>query len=681
MAESRFKPVKKEELSALVERAIKTSVGFYDSKLSKERQEVLDYYNAKKPAPIHAGNSKYVSMDVWDSVESMKAVLLETFAAGTKIVGFDPQGPDDIENALTATEYCDFVVHRQNDAFHIFGDVIQDGLMARVGITKIYWDKIEVEEREEFSNIEGDLLEALAQDPLVEEIEAEQDEVTGLFSGDVCKKVNKSQVRVDVIPPEEFLITPQARSIADAPFVAHRTRKTFAELLAMGYPKDKIAKIGAEDDAELTMDPEFLARHESIGSERLNLDGEVQEQSKYVMVYECYLYLDMDGSGKTKLYKITKCGSVVLDCEEANSKPFEVFTPLPVAHAFYGSNYAHKVIPTQNARTVLMRGILDHTVLTNNPRYTVVKGAVTNPKELLENRFGGIVNVTRPDGIAPFPQASLNPFIFQTLQLLDEDKEEVTGVSRLSQGLNKDAVSKQNSQASLNDMVSLSQQREKIIARQFASFVKRLYLKVYELVLANESSEKVIQVAGQFKRIAPSEWRERIDMTVELKLGYGEQAREAEKFMAINAMLSQDPTAQAFFTVPQKHALYTDILQKMGVKNSMKYLKPIEEVQPPQPDPMMMKQVELEERKVAAQELVSQASAKKVDMNAELEHMRIEMERMKSEMAAMAKDRELDRKEYEVASKNAIAVEELGMLRRQQETSPENATAIISPNA
>ena len=79
-------------------------------------------------------------------------------------------------------------------------------------------------------------------------------------------------------------------------------------------------------------------------------------------------------------------------------------------------------------------------MVTNNPRYTVVKGGLTNPRELIDNRVGGIVNVTRPDAIHPMPQASLNPFVFQTIQMLDEDKEDTSGVSRLSQGLNKDAT-------------------------------------------------------------------------------------------------------------------------------------------------------------------------------------------------------------------------------------------------
>lgn len=682
MAESRFRPVKKSELAALVDRAIHTSVGFYDSKLSREREDVLDYYNGKLPKPVHAGNSKYVSMDVFDGVESLKAVLLETFSAGNKIVSFDPQNEDDVMPARIATEYCDYVIHRQNDSFRIFSDTIQDGLMARVGVAKVYWEEIIEECVEEFSNLTIDEVEMLGAAPDIKEIKAEMNPETGLFEGEVIRLLNKSQVRIDVVPPEEFLITPQATSIAEAPFVAHRTRKTYSDLIKMGYDKKLVMSIGAEDDSQLTMDPEFLARHDSVGADRLNLDGdEIQEQSKYVMVYECYLYLDMDGTGETRLYKVTKSGNVILDTEEVERKPFLSFCPLPLPHTFYGNNYAAKIIPTQNARTVLMRGILDHTVLTNNPRYGVVKGAVTNPKELIENRFGGIVNVTRPDGIFPLQQASLNPFVFQTIQLLDEDKEEVTGVSRLSQGLNKDAVSKQNSAGLVENLVTLSQQREKIIARNFATFVKALYLRVYELVLAHEKGEKVMMVSGDFQRIAPYEWAERKDVTVEMRLGYGEQEREAQKFMMVHQLLSADQALAPMYQPQNRFQMVKTILEKAGIKNVSQFLTPPEAVPPAQPDPMLLKQIELEERKVASQERVAETSAQKVAVNAELEAMKIELDRMKLVMDQMAKERDLERKQFDSTSRAAIAVEELEMTKQQQATAPETARAIISPNS
>ena len=54
----------------------------------------------------------------------------------------------------------------------------------------------------------------------------------------------------------------------------------------------------------------------------------------------------------------------------------------------------------------------------------------------------------------PMPQQPLNPYVFQTLQLLQENLEENTGVSSLSTGMNKDAVSKQNSAALVEQLAT-----------------------------------------------------------------------------------------------------------------------------------------------------------------------------------------------------------------------------------
>ena len=678
MAKKEFIAAMPEELATLVDRAIETSVGYYDSKLSLERKSVLDYYNGILPKPLHAGNSKYISMDVYDSVESLKAVLLETFASGNKIVDFTPQTEDDVEDARIATEYCDYVVFRKNNGYKIFSDVIQDGLTARVGVAKVYWEEEIESVEEEFSNLLLEEVDTLISAPDVDNVEMELDEDSGLYKGTLTRKVDKSKVDIDPIPPEEFLITPQATSIQDAPFVAHRTAKTISELLEMGFDKSKVMSIGSGDDDELKTNPEVLARFEQVGADALNLNGELQDQSREVIVYECYLYLDMEGEGETKLWKVTKCGGTVLDYERCDKKPFVAYVPLPIPHSFYGSNFASKSIPTQNARTTLVRGILDHTLITNNPRMMVVKGALTNPKELIENRIGGLVNVTRPDGIMPLPQPGLNPFVFQTIQLLDEDKEEATGVSKLSQGLNKDAVSKQNSQAMVENLVTLSQQREKIMARNFAyQFVKELYLEVYRLAVANEKKEKMLRLSGNFVRVNPSVWADRADVTIELKLGYGEKEAEAQKYVAFHQMMSMDPTMGPMYSAKNKYNVIRSILDLNGVKNVNDFITPPEQIPPPQPDPKEMKLMELQERQVATQEVIANAQKDKHTTNAELEGMRIELDRMKFEFDTMIKKQAQDLREFEVTSKAAIAVEEITIAKNAP---VENVKPIISPN-
>jgi hypothetical protein len=680
-ASKKFEPVTDDELKSLVSQAINSAALYYDSELSSERQNVLEYYQGVKPKPAHSGNSKYVSMDVFDAVESLKAVLLETFSAGNRIVSFDPQTADDVENMRIATEYADYVVHRQNDSYNIFSQLIHDGLIARSGIVKIWWEECIEEQVEEFSNLSMDEVQMLASMDDVKEVRIEQDEDTGLVEGELTRMVDKGQVRYINVPPEEFLITSTSATIDAAPLVAHRTRKTKSELIEEGYDEKLVKGLPTDSGNELELNGEKQARFLDIGASTIGNDDSLQEQTSGILVYEAYLRIDMDGSGVAKLWKVIFANETILDKEQVDRKPFLHYTPIPTPHAFYGSNYAARVIPTQNARTVLVRGILDHTVTTNNPRMAVVKGALTNPKELLENRVGGLVNITRPDGIFPLPQPGLNPFVFQTIQMLDDDKEEVTGVSKLSQGLNKDAISKQNSAGMVENLVTLSQQREKIMARNFANqFIRPLYLEVYRLVLANEKKEKVVRVAGDFVRIDPQEWDEEVTCTVELHLGYADQGREAQKVLAALGMLGQDPAIARMMTDDNKYYAATQFLQKSGFKDAGLLITDPKKIPAPQPDPIKMKMLEIEERKVAVQEAVAANSKEKVEGHIQIEQVKTSLDRLSLQLENMRKTRELDIKEFDSTSKAAIAVQEMEQAKEMVAADPASGRAIVSPN-
>ena len=623
-----YKRLDDDEIVKLVDDNVRTSTGYSASDLSKEREKVLDYYNGTLPRPAHDGNSKYVSQDVYNSVQSMQAALLETFAAGNRIVKFAPQNQDDVELAAISTAYADFQIFRANDGYSVFSSVISDALLARVGIAKVFWQVSEEVDQQEFENLTQDELDMILAEENTELIDSETDEI-GLVSGVIGITRDTSQVVIEPVAPEEFLIEQQAKSIMDAKFCAHQTRKTLSELREMGFTDEQLDRIGDHEHVDLDTSPEVLARHDDLNiTKGLDAQG-YQDQVRDVMVIEAYMMVDIEGTGMASLHRVLKAGNALLEVEEVDRKPFITFCPLPIPHSFYGSNFADKLCATQNARTVLTRSILDHAMITNNPRYMVVKGALTNPRELIDNRVGGLVNVTRSDGVVPMPQASLNPFIFQTLQELQDNLEENTGVSSLSTGMNKDAVSKQNSAALVEQLTSMSQQRQKIIARNFANqFVKPLFHEVYRLVVENEQQEKVIDISGSFVPVDPRRWKEKRDVMVELKLGYGEQDREAQKMLAIHQLFTQDPAVAPMYGLPQRHAMLKKILEQQGILNVDEYLVPPEQIPPPQPDPvqqmqtqMAAKQLELQERQTGVAEMRAQTDAAvaqaKINLDAE----------------------------------------------------------------
>ena len=663
-----YEKLEDDEIVAILDSNIRQSIGSFDSDLARERKKVTDYYNAALPKPAHDGNSRYVSQDVYDTVESMKAALLETFSSGSRIVKFAPQGPEDVQLASVCSAYTDFVLFRQNDGFGLFRSVIHDGLVARAGIAKVFWQESSEEDLQEFEGLSQSELDMVLAEDGVELVESDEDE-NGLINGVVSSPVSTSQVVVEAIPPEEFLIESQAVSLEKANFVAHRTRKTLSEIRDMGFDEDTLDSIGeSHEDVELETDAELLARFDNIGSDRGNSSRGYQDQVRTIMVYEIYINLDIEGTGIAKLHRILKAGNAILEKEEVDRLPFVVFTPLPIPHAFYGSNFAEKLVATQNARTILTRSILDHAMITNNPRYMVVKGGLTNPRELIDNRVGGLVNVSRVDAISPMPQASLNPFVFQTLQLLDEDKEDNSGVSRLSQGLNKDAISHQNSAAMVEQLATMSQQRQKIIARNFANqFVKPLFHLIYQLVVENEDQQKIIDLSGEYVQVNPSVWDSKRDVMVQLHLGYGEQEAESQKHLMMHQMFSQDPILQGMYQPQNAYALVKDVMEKAGIMNVSDYLTPPDQLPPPQPDPAQEMQMQMAQKQIELQERQTAVAEAKAQVDAQIAQMKIELEQMKAQAQHALQSDNQDLKEQQFKFKQFIDSSELQILRTAED--------------
>lgn len=672
---SDFKQLNDDQIVAIVQSNLRRSIGYFDSELSKERQRVMDYYSAKLPKPAHDGNSRYVSQDVYDAVESMKAALLETFSTGNRTMRFSPQNADDVVLAEVCTEYTDFVMHRQNNLFEVMQTVIHDGLIARAGIAKVYWQESKDSHLQYIENVTEEELDAILAEENVEIEEVEEDEY-GLFSGELRVFRDTSQVKIEAVAPEEFLVEPQAKSLDDILFCAHRTRHSISDLLEMGYDEDLVADIATDGDHDLESDPEILSRFEQIGADRAPDSHGYQEQTRQVTVTEAYIQLDVDATGTTDLYRIVTAGGVMLDKEIVPRLPFVAFVPLPIPHAFHGNNFAEKLIAIQNARTVLTRSILDHAMVTNNPRYTVVKGGLTNPRELIDNRVGGIVNVTRPDAIAPMQQATLNPFVFKTIQMLDEDKEDTSGVSRLSQGLNKDAISKQNSAAMVEQLATMSQQRQKIIARNFANnFLKPLFQMTYQICVENEAEEKIVELAGRYVRINPSQWADKRDVMVEFNLGYGEADAQVQKHLAFHQMLSQDPTLGAMYGPEQKFKMLASILDKSGIKNVADFLLDPAMMPPQQPDPAQQMQLAMAQKQLEIQERQTQVAEMKAQFQAQIAQMKVELEALKAQQDFALRSDKLDLQESQQQHKEMVNLEELQIAKRA-----EDVRAIASPN-
>ena len=604
-----------DKIVALLQEAMGDAVGSTQTKLSRERERVLRYYNGDRPGPAHKGDSEYKSLDVFDSVQSMVAQLLEVFSGNNQPVVFTPALNESDDQARIRSDRINHIILSENKGFQLFQTIITDGLLNRNGIVKVWWDeKVEDEDYDLSEPASQDIIGVLMKDPTakITQVEHHDDGETLKRVRISCKK-DRSQVRIKPLPPEEFGISPMAESIEAAEVVFHRHAMSVSDLIKHGYDKKLVMSL--QDDARLwlEMDPERIARFRETDDQIGSLDfQDSQNARRMCTVFECYMNLDVDGTGTSQLYKVDIVGNVLLDKQPVSYKPFVAFCPLPEPHSFWGTNFSRLVIDIQNAKTYLARSIINHGLITNNPRMMVANGGVMNPRELMENRFGGIVNVrSLVDSVAPMPQAGLNPFVFQTIQALQADKEQLTGISALSQGLNKDAISKQNSADMVNDLINASQTRQKIIARNFAElFLRDLYTLVYKLEIANRSANQETQISGgKWMAVDYTQWPDDVQCDVEFKLGLGEQQQEFKKWMAIDQYMSAPANGlMPLYPIEKRFFVLQKMAQLSGIKDVTTFALTPQQAPPP-PPPSPMEQADLQVKQADAKVKLANAQA------------------------------------------------------------------------
>ena len=324
-------------IKSILQNEIDNAIGYVDTETTDQRAKALEYYLRYPYGNEVEGRSQIVTGEVAEAIDGALPQLIRVFTTTEDIVSFEPQTPEDEESAAQATDYCNWVFYRENDGLLILHNWFKDALMAKVGTVKAYWEAKEDVNKETYKNLTEDELALLLSDPAIEVTSQKVEYMDGgamgmpipLYTVKVKKVKKYGCVKVENVPPEEFLISKSARTIEDSPFVAHRRLMTRSELVAMGFDKDIVEGLPSYDDLQYT--PERVARF-SQGEqpdENISLDYTMQ----VVEVYECYIKIDVNGDGIAELRKIVYSGNEILDDEECDLVPFHSLCPIPIPHS------------------------------------------------------------------------------------------------------------------------------------------------------------------------------------------------------------------------------------------------------------------------------------------------------------------------------------------------------------
>ena len=670
----------------------------YIEQVGEDRAEATEYYLGESPNGQSSMQSEYVSTDVRDSVLFMLPSIMRTFFGTNKIVEFVPRNAEDIPLATQQTDYINYIIQQKNPGFKVMYDVFKDALIRKTGFVKAYWDDSITASTHEYTDVTPEGYQALMLDPDVEMVKekAEMQSMTIInpetgeevtqetpvsYDLTIRRVKGKNQVCIESIPPEEVLISRFARDLHSSPYVAHRMIKTVSDLVAMGYDKEDMEQYAGSGnliDAE-TFEEEEARNPYSDGI----FDARNDAGQKNVLYVEHYLFYDLDGDGIDERIRVCTVGNGlnIVNTAQWDDLPITLFCPDPEPHTSIGSCPADYLKPIQAAKSQIMRDTLDSLGHAIFPRMGVVEGQV-NIDDVLNTDIGQPIRMRAPGMVQPFAVPFVGKEAFPVLSYLDEAKENRTGVSKASAGLNADALQSSTASA-VSATMSGAQGRVELICRHFADGMKDLFKLVNSLVVKHQDQPEMVRLNNDFVPIDPRYWDSDKDLIVNVAIS---KSSAMEK-MSVLTQLAQKQE-QMLTTLGPSNPLvslqqYSNTIGKMiemaGFKDVQSFINtevPPIPPQPKEPTPQdMLAQAEMEKAKVSAQKAI---------IDSETDRMKIIMDddrnRDEAEANIRLKAAELNAKygaQINVAEINALMERDRETIRQIAKT---NAQGLFTGN-
>ena len=676
-------PIKEDQLKAIVDAEMRQALGYLTGKLANERYKSEYYYRGEAigdlAPPGIPGRSRAVSTDVMETIEGVMPRLMKIFCGSENAVEFSPTKPGDEQNAKLATDYLNYLFYKRNNGYLTLYTAFKDALMQKNGVVKVWWDNSAVEEREEYKALTDIELTLLLQDPDVELIEhsdyvdAHQmppvaQPVPGgmpqpmLHDVAVKRVLSRGRIRIEPVPPEEFLMSRRGKSIEDTPFCAHRTLRTISDLNATGYKGTE--NLASSDMMSLNQERIERLSYDDDFANVENLQGNGDPSQRTVWVNECYLQVDVDGDGIAEWRKVVMVGATILgDPEtgetsvECDGPPFADFRPIVMPHRFTGLSLADLAMPSQRERTALKRALLDNLNLQVNGRTVAVEGQV-NIDDLLTNRPGGIVRVKAPGAVQPLQQGFGDASgAYQMLEYSLVERENRTGFTRYSQGQNADTLNQTAS--GINIITNRSDERVELIARTFAETgMKQLFLKMLKLVSQHQDQPENVPLMSGWTTVNPREWKTQFDFTVNVGLGTGNKDQQVQHASMLIQQLMQPIPLQMGITKPQGlYEAFTKLVEGLGFGKNIDQILADPSKQPPAPPPPPDPKLQLEQAKLQADVEKSKAEAdikkfdaqtKRMEITGQINALGLEAARHHVDSASQVLDQRMENTEMQI---------------------------------
>jgi hypothetical protein len=636
-------PLSEEDFQGAIKGLVSEASDYIDDSIAPKREKAMRFYRGEPFGNEEEGRSQVVMTEVRDTVQAMLPSLCRVFASSEKPVEFAPRRANKVAEAEQATDYVSYVFNEDNPGFTLFWNGFKDALISKVAVYQWYTaDSARILE-ERYTGLDQGSINLLSQvkgvevlsiepdepgEPALEEMgeapEAEAGEMDpamapemGMaplppqtFSVTLRRRVEKRRQVVECIPPEEFIISPNATSLDDADFVGRRSLKTLSQLLELGYEREEIEEHGVASSV-LDLNNETITRNPDVelitGASGTSSDKAME---RYLYI-EGYARVDKDGDGIAELRRVCALNDscYILHDEVVEDVKLAVLCPDPEPHMVIGSSIADQVMDLQEIKSNVVRNTLDSLSNSIHPRTEAVEGQV-NMDDVLNVETGAVIRVTQPGMVRQLDTPFLGQQAMPIISWLDDVRAARTGISKASQGLDGDVL-QSTTKAAVTATVTAAEQRLEMVARIFAETgIKRLFKGLLKEIVQNQDQPRIVRLRNQWVPIDPRNWDPDMDVVVNVGLGNGNSEEKLQILMMVvqkqEQLLQQLGPNNPIVDLKQYRDTLAQILELKGFKDTRRYFKeitpealqkfqqPQQQQQQPQDPAQILAQVEAE---------------------------------------------------------------------------------------
>ena len=533
-----------EETISLIQNGVFNSVGDWlnSAELTRERDKATYEYAGLPQGHLKPqGVSEIVSTDTTEVVEAYTAILSELLISNNRIARFAPYdgSPMAFTAAKQASDIVNYCIFKKNPGWEIMECWMKAALLWKNSILR--WDYVEDYDYvfEEYEEVTEERLDDLLSDENVEIVgELVQQPVSGgvvkYMDVRLRRTIDKSTVKLTLVPPENFRISRDAKTMDDATFVATQTELTRSEI-RKNWP-EVAAEITDWDslnnaDWNTRYSVEEATRKQVTGVEYYQ--GQIAhevlpvEATRTMTVTESWFRVDRDGDGIAELKHFITAGDHILYEADVDMVPMAMLCPFDIPFEFFGLSMADMTRSSTLASTAILRGFVENTYLTNysptlaDPN-SVDFSALQNmkPKQLIAT------NGNPAAAVQKLPPETISTGTVPLLEFLQLHKEQATGMSKAAQGLQDELFVSGNSEIKLQQVMSASQKRIQHIARRFTETgIKRLIKGVYRTMKSQMQKMDYKTPEGVYAKVDLKSLPN--DMEVEILLDIGENSNQS----------------------------------------------------------------------------------------------------------------------------------------------------------